>query len=177
LESQSSSFRTSLALAASTRAAQPDPQYLAGDRGRFGRLHPQPGYPKHAGRAAAGLRLLGTWVTLPHAAGVDWRAGLPDPDGRDWPGSDSAPFLGLLTSVQLSLFTVLYTLVVLIALEVWVKPRLFNHRQYNPIVTVVILIALANAFGFIGIIAAPPLSAAIQILWSRLVIHRDGSLL
>lgn len=81
-------------------------------------------------------------------------------------------FIGLLTSVQLSLFMALYTLVVLIALEVWVKPRLFNHKQYNPILTVVILIALAKAFGFIGIVAAPPLSAAIQILWSHLVIHR-----
>ena len=83
--------------------------------------------------------------------------------------------IGLLTSVQLSLFTALYTLVVLIALEVWVKPRLFNPRQYNPILTIVILIALANAFGLIGVIAAPPLSAAIQILWSRLVIHRAVS--
>jgi predicted PurR-regulated permease PerM len=36
--------------------------------------------------------------------------------------------VGLLTSVQLSLFTALYTLVVLIALGVWVKPRLFNRR-------------------------------------------------
>jgi predicted PurR-regulated permease PerM len=80
--------------------------------------------------------------------------------------------IGLLTSVQLGLLTTVYTLVVLIALEVWVKPRLFNHKQYNPILTVVILIAMAKTFGFIGIIAAPPLSAAIQILWSRLVVHR-----
>jgi predicted PurR-regulated permease PerM len=80
--------------------------------------------------------------------------------------------IGLLTSVELGLFTSLYALVVLIALEVWVKPRLFNHKQYNPILTIIILIALANAFGLIGIIAAPPLSAAIQIVWSRLVIHR-----
>ena len=81
-------------------------------------------------------------------------------------------FFGLLTSVQLGLLTALYTLVVLVALEVWVKPRLFNPRQYNPILTVVILIAMAKAFGFIGIVVAPPLSAAVQILWSRLIIHR-----
>ena len=41
--------------------------------------------------------------------------------------------VGLLTSVQLSLFTTLYALVVLIALGVWVKPRLFNRRWDNPI--------------------------------------------
>jgi putative permease len=80
--------------------------------------------------------------------------------------------VGLLTSVQLSLFTTLYALVVLIALEVWVKPRLFNRRWDNPILTVVLLIALADAFGLVGIIVAPPLSAVCQILWSRLVSRR-----
>lgn len=80
--------------------------------------------------------------------------------------------IGLLTSVQLGLFTTLYTLVVLIALETWAKPRLFNHKQYNPILTVVVLLALAQSFGLMGVIVAPPLSAAIQIVWSHLVIHR-----
>ena len=36
----------------------------------------------------------------------------------------------------------------------------------------VLLIALADAFGFVGIIVAPPLSIVCQILWSRLVSHR-----
>jgi putative permease len=35
--------------------------------------------------------------------------------------------VGLLTSVQLALFTGLYTIVVLIALKRWVEPRLFKH--------------------------------------------------
>ena len=83
--------------------------------------------------------------------------------------------LGLLTSVQLSLFTVLYALVVLIALGAWVKPRLFNRRWDNPILTVVLLIALADAFGLVGIIVAPPLSVVCQILWSRLVSRRAVS--
>ena len=80
--------------------------------------------------------------------------------------------VGLLTSVQLSLFTALYALAVLIALEVWVKPRLFNRRWDNPILTIVLLIALADAFGLPGIIVAPPLSVVCQILWSRLVSRR-----
>jgi predicted PurR-regulated permease PerM len=83
--------------------------------------------------------------------------------------------IGLLTGVQLALLTTLYTLAVLFILEVWIKPRFSNYRQYNPIVTVVILIALARAFGFIGIIVAPPLSAAIQIAWSHLVMTRTTS--
>lgn len=80
--------------------------------------------------------------------------------------------VGLLTSVQLSLLTVLYALVVLISLEVWGKPRLFNRGWENPILTVVLLIAMADAFGLIGIILAPPLSVVCQILWSHLVSHR-----
>ena len=80
--------------------------------------------------------------------------------------------MGLLTGVQLSLFTVLYTLVVLIALGIWVKPRLFNRKWDSPILTLVIIIAMANAFGLIGIVLAPPLSAVCQILWSLLVSHR-----
>lgn len=83
--------------------------------------------------------------------------------------------VGLLTSVQLSLLTVVYTLVALVALEIWVRPRLFDRRWDNPILTIVLLIALQNAFGLLGILIAPPLSAACQILWKLLVSHRQAS--
>ncbi|GAB1470715.1 hypothetical protein MASR2M66_15930 [Chloroflexota bacterium] len=80
--------------------------------------------------------------------------------------------IGLLTGVQLSLFTVLYTLVVLIALQIWVEPRLFRRNWDNPILTLIILLALADSFGLVGIIVAPPLSAVCQILWNLLVSNR-----
>jgi predicted PurR-regulated permease PerM len=80
--------------------------------------------------------------------------------------------VGLLTGVPLSLLTALYTIIIMIFLRWWVEPRLSNRRRFNPILTVVILIALADAFGFLGIIVAPPLSAACQILWSYLVSDR-----
>jgi predicted PurR-regulated permease PerM len=80
--------------------------------------------------------------------------------------------MGLLTSVQLSVFTIIYTLVVLIALQVWVEPHLFKRKWDNPILTLVILLAMADAFGLIGILAAPPLSAVCQILWNLLVSNR-----
>ena len=83
--------------------------------------------------------------------------------------------VGLLTSVQLSLFTTLYALVILIAMLVWIKPWLFHRRWDNPILTVILLIALADAFGLIGIIIAPPFSVVCQILWSRLVSRRAVS--
>jgi predicted PurR-regulated permease PerM len=82
---------------------------------------------------------------------------------------------GLLTSVPLGLFTAFYALVVLIALGLWVKPRFFTRRWDNPILTLVLLIALANAFGLVGMIVAPPLSVVCQILWGRLVSRRAVS--
>jgi putative permease len=81
-------------------------------------------------------------------------------------------FIGLLTSVQLSFLTVLYTLVVLIAVQIWIEPRLYRRKLDNPILTLVILLAMADAFGLLGIIVAPPLSAVCQILWNLLVSDR-----
>ena len=87
-----------------------------------------------------------------------------------------APLLvGLLTSVPLSLFTTLLAIAVLTALKLWVEPRFFRRGHDNPILTIVILMALADAFGLFGLILAPPLSAVVQILWSRLVSQRAAA--
>ena len=83
--------------------------------------------------------------------------------------------MGLLTGVQLSLVTAVYTLIVLIALQVWIEPRLFRRKWDNPILTLVILLAMADAFGLIGILVAPPLSAVCQILWHLLFSNRAVS--
>jgi len=83
--------------------------------------------------------------------------------------------VGLLTSVPISLFTGLYALIVLIAILIWVKPRLLNRRWDNPILTIILLVALADAFGIVGIMVAPPISVVCQILWSRLVSHRRAA--
>jgi predicted PurR-regulated permease PerM len=83
--------------------------------------------------------------------------------------------IGLLTSTEIGLITVMYTIIVLLAFQIWIKPRLFNQRWDNSILTVIILIAMADAFGIIGIIFAPPISIVCQIIWDRLVIHRDAT--
>jgi len=80
--------------------------------------------------------------------------------------------LALLTGAQLSLITVLYTLIVLVVLQLWVEPRLFKLKWDNPILTFVILLAMAESFGLLGIIAAPPLSVVCLILWNLLVRER-----
>jgi predicted PurR-regulated permease PerM len=80
--------------------------------------------------------------------------------------------VGLLTGIQLGIMTALYALVVLIAVGIWVKPRFFEQRWNDPILTLVLLIALASVFGLPGLIIAPPLSIVCLILWNRLVSHR-----
>lgn len=80
------------------------------------------------------------------------------------------PFvLGLLTSAQISLSTVLYTLVVLLALQIWVEPRFFKPRSDNPFLTFVILLIMADAFGLPGIILAPPIAIIYHVLWRLLI--------
>jgi predicted PurR-regulated permease PerM len=83
--------------------------------------------------------------------------------------------IGLLTSAEISLITVIYTMIILVVFQIWIKPRLFNHRWDNSILTVIILITMADAFGIIGIILAPPISAVFQIIWDRLVVHRAAT--
>ena len=80
-----------------------------------------------------------------------------------------------MTSVQLSLLTALYAFFILVALGIWINPRFFNRKWDNPILSVALLITLMKAFGIIGLIIAPPLSVICQILWSRLVSHRQVS--
>jgi hypothetical protein len=83
--------------------------------------------------------------------------------------------LGLLSSLPLSLVTAVYTLIVVMALKWWIKSRLAQRGEVNPMLTIVILIALADAYGLLGILLAPPLAAACQILWTRLIGRRAVS--
>jgi predicted PurR-regulated permease PerM len=80
--------------------------------------------------------------------------------------------LGLLAGAELGLMTVLYTLGVFVTLQVWVERRLFKRQWHNPILTLVILLAMADAFGLLGIILAPLFSVVCQILWNVLISDR-----
>ena len=83
------------------------------------------------------------------------------------------PFLlGSLTSTPVGIFSTLYTGLVLIFLQVWIEPRFFKLSQDNPVLTFVILLGMADAFGLLGIVAAPPLSVICQTLWRFLVAER-----
>ncbi len=80
--------------------------------------------------------------------------------------------IGLLTSVPLGLLTGLFAFIILVTLAIWVKPRVLKSEWNNHILTLVLIIAMADVFNVLGIIIAPIISIVLQILWSRLISHR-----
>jgi predicted PurR-regulated permease PerM len=77
--------------------------------------------------------------------------------------------VGLSGGLGLAALAVLYTLVVLLLLEVVVEPRLFNRRRYSSLLIVLFVVAMADVYGLIGLIIAPPLAAATQTLFYNLM--------
>jgi predicted PurR-regulated permease PerM len=77
--------------------------------------------------------------------------------------------LGLAEAPGVALVAGVYTALVFVVLEVLVEPRLHNRRQYNALLVVLLLLMLGDAYGLPGILAAPPLAAALQILLTNLL--------
>jgi putative permease len=75
--------------------------------------------------------------------------------------------VGLMEGVIIAIAAFVYTLTVLLLLELVVEPRFFNRRRYSSILTVVAMLVLIQDFGILGLILAPPLSAAIQIFFTH----------
>jgi predicted PurR-regulated permease PerM len=80
--------------------------------------------------------------------------------------------IGLLNGPQLAILSVLYTIVILAILQMSVEPRLFKLKQDNPLLTCIIIMAMADAYGLLGVIVAPPIAVIIHTLWRLLVSDR-----
>ena len=72
----------------------------------------------------------------------------------------SSPVLGFVAAIS--------TIVVLFLLKEVIEPRVFHRHKYSSLLTVLFVIGLAQAFGFIGVILAPPLAVAVQIMFREL---------
>jgi hypothetical protein len=66
------------------------------------------------------------------------------------------------------LLATVYTIAILLILKLVIEPRFFLRSKYSSLLIVLFVIALAEAFGFIGVILAPPLAVAVQILFQHL---------
>jgi putative permease len=78
----------------------------------------------------------------------------------------------VLSSLSLGIGTTMlaaiYTLTILLLLELAVEPRFFNRRRFSSLLIVITMLPMADAFGILGLIFAPPLAAAIQIFFTTL---------
>lgn len=117
------------------------------------------------------LSLLYAWMGLPYPALLGVIAALlwliP------WLGAALSlllPFaLGMSLGLDMAVAASMVTMLVLGLMEFVVEPRLFNRRGYSSILIVLFMIALADAYGLVGILIAPPIAAAVQILFSNLL--------
>jgi predicted PurR-regulated permease PerM len=77
-------------------------------------------------------------------------------------------FLGIGSIPFSSFLAVLYTILVLLFLRTFIGSRIVDQQQNNSLMIVLFVIILAEAFGFIGVLLAPPLAVAVQILLQEL---------
>jgi len=76
---------------------------------------------------------------------------------------------GLSGGTALAIAVPIYTIAVLAFMELVVEPRLFTRRHYSSLLVVILMVAMAQTFGLIGVLLAPPLAAAIQTIFSSIM--------
>ncbi len=90
-----------------------------------------------------------------------------------WLGTILAIFppllVGLGDSPGLAILAALFTLLVLVAMELVLSPRFFTSQNYSSLLIVLVTIALAYGFGLLGLVLAPPLAVAIQIIFEKTI--------
>jgi predicted PurR-regulated permease PerM len=86
--------------------------------------------------------------------------------------------LGSLESLSLGLGAATYTLVLFLVLVFFVEPRLWPRNRRSFLFTVLLIILLLEAFGLWGLLVAPPLAAALEVLISQayqFYLKREGT--
>jgi putative permease len=80
------------------------------------------------------------------------------------------PFLvGLSSGLPLGILAALYTLFVLVVQEYIIEPRIFRRKSYSAVILVLVILMLTDAFGLVGLLLAPLLSAFIQNIFKYLL--------
>jgi len=79
-----------------------------------------------------------------------------------------ALLIGIGASSTVGILATLYTIAILLTLKLVIEPRFFLRSKYSALLIVLFVIGLAETFGFIGVILAPPLAVAVQILFRHL---------
>lgn len=75
-----------------------------------------------------------------------------------------ATVVGLSLSPSIGISAALITVAILSVLEFVVEPRLFSRQRFSSLLVVIVMLILADSFGLIGIVLAPPIAAVLQIV-------------
>jgi putative permease len=72
--------------------------------------------------------------------------------------------LGSFASYWMGVGAAVFTLIVFLGLELFIEPRLWTRDRRNFMLTILVVIPMYQTFGIFGLIAAPPLAAALEVL-------------
>jgi len=67
---------------------------------------------------------------------------------------------------------VIFTLFIFFLLEWFVEPRLFNRSNFSSLLLLAVLVVFIERLGILGVLIAPPVAVAVQILGRRLMRDR-----
>lgn len=81
----------------------------------------------------------------------------------------AAALLGSLSGATVALLAVGYTIGVLMVMEFWLERRLYTQDRYWGVLVVLVMLALGDALGLVGLLVAPPLAVALQIAINSLL--------
>jgi len=76
--------------------------------------------------------------------------------------------IGIGISSTVGIWATVYTIGILLTLKLVIEPRFFPRYKYSALLIVLFVIALAETIGWIGVVLAPLLTVAVQILFQNL---------
>ncbi len=76
---------------------------------------------------------------------------------------------GIMTQGTVLLTALLVTGALFFFLEFWLQPRLYQRDRFGVILILLIMMVLGRAYGVLGLLVAPPLATAIQVLINGLL--------
>ncbi|MEZ4732794.1 MAG: AI-2E family transporter [Caldilineaceae bacterium] len=77
--------------------------------------------------------------------------------------------IGWLSGLFVVVFSLIYTILILFLMEFVVERYLYGQDGYSSILVLLAMIAMADAFGVIGLLVAPPLALVIQVFWREFI--------
>lgn len=77
---------------------------------------------------------------------------------------------GLMLGPVVTVIALIFTLAVFLVMELFVEPRVYTRERYWRVVVLLVMLAMFDAFGLLGLLAAPPLATAIQLWLNEILV-------